>query len=133
MMLCISTLTFSSKKGDSTLTTAATSSEDAVEYHSHRPNISRVGLILLLSDDLRCKVLQCAALVTHFALEDSRTVLKESAQPEIHQLDVVVLIHQNVLGFDVSVGNSPLFQVLNCLAELLEILPSLILGTLLGI
>lgn len=92
-----------------------------------------MGLILLLSDDLRCKVLQCAALVTHFALEDSRTVLKESAQPEIHQLDVVVLIHQNVLGFDVSVGNSPLFQVLNCLAELLEILPSLILGTLLGI
>lgn len=92
-----------------------------------------MGLVLLLLDDLGSQVLQGSARRAQLALEDRRTVLEELAQAEVHELNVIVLVHQNVLRFDITMGDSSLLQVLDRLAELLEVFTGFVLRAFAGV
>lgn len=77
-----------------------------INDYSKRPHIDLVALIILLPHKLRCHV---AWSPTEYFLFLKLTIwlLGEGRKPKVYDLDLVrIFLYQNIIKFDVSVGDS---------------------------
>lgn len=77
---------------------------ESEKNHSEREEISVVTLIWLLGEHFRCHIARCS---DDGAIE-SRTIacLKSAGEAEVNEFDIVVAIHQNILRFEITMGEA---------------------------
>ena len=99
--------------------------EHRIQADARRPNVDREALVPHVLHDFRSDVRWCSAL-----LEQQLILFSPSTHAEVTDLDVSVAVEQDVIKFDVSVGNSVVVQVGDALHDLLEHKPGVLLAEL---
>jgi hypothetical protein len=89
--------------------------QHSVKEDTQGPDVHIEAFVTLISDDLRCQVSWCAAL-----LLDDLTFVDESAHTEVADLDRAFNVHQDVVQLDVSVKDTPAVAVAKTEHDLLE-------------
>ena len=92
-----------------------TQSQHFVQYAAKRPDVGFLIVRLLLAN-FRRKVVGC----TNSGLSAIISVLQNSCNAEITNLDLAALGHENVLRLEISVQNLSVVDVLDCKSHLDE-------------
>lgn len=103
------------------------------EHDSSAPHV-HLAIVLLIAEYLRGHAANWAALLAHFAFRIVETGVAEVYQTDVEGLiptSPILLIDQNVLKLDVSVGNVLRVQMIERVKELDGRGPHLVLGDVL--